>query len=305
MRPTTLFKKLVHDPEILVLPCCHDALSAKILEQAGFQAIAAAGYGLAGSLLGMPDIAVLTGTEMITQYGNICAAVRVPVFVDIDTGFGNVNNVIRAVRGCEKAGVAGLLIEDQTYPKRCGHMAGKGVVAVEEYLPKLRAALWAREDPDLVIMARTDAYAVLGIEEAIHRAHLYAEAGADIVFVEALHHPDEMRRVNTALAQTHTPSMANMIEGGQTPLLSPTELQELGYSVVAYPCGSVFAAAKALQRWAEYLKAHGTTKGYLDNMLNFEDYFELIGARAIREQEKEFLVAGPDAPRGKARSQAA
>ncbi len=297
MRPTTLFKKLIHDPEILVLPCCHDALSAKVLEKAGFQAIAAAGYGLAGSLLGMPDIAVLTGTEMINQYRNICNAVSIPVFVDLDTGFGDVNNVIRAVRDCEQAGAAGLLIEDQTYPKRCGHMAGKKVVSVDEYLPKLRAALWAREDPDFVIMARTDSFAVLGLEEAIHRARSYAETGADMVFVEALHQPAEMRTVNAALAETNTPSMANMIEGGQTPLLSASDLQELGYSVVAYPCGSVFSAVKALQNWAHYLYENGTTNGYLDNMLSFEEYFDFIGARVIREREKEFLAAKLDSPR--------
>ncbi len=290
MKQTTLLKKLIHGPEILVLPCCHDALSAKIIEKAGFQAVAAAGYGLAGSLLGMPDIAVLTGAEMIAQYRNICDAVSLPVFVDIDTGFGDVNNVIRAVKDCEKAGVAGLLLEDQTYPKRCGHMAGKGVIAAQEYLPKLRAALWAREDPDLVIMARTDSYAIFGIEEAIRRARLYAEEGADMVFVEALHRPEEMRAVNRALAETHTPSMANMIEGGQTPLLSAADLKELGYSVVAYPCGSIFVAAKALQSWAAYLQKHGTINGYLDNMLSFEEYFELIGARAIREREKQFLA---------------
>jgi methylisocitrate lyase len=289
MKKTTLFRKLVNDPEILLLPCCHDGLSARVLERTGFKAISAAGYGLAGSLLGMPDIAVLTGSEMIAQYRNICRAVDVPVFVDIDTGFGDVNNVIRAVKDCEKAGVAGLFIEDQTYPKRCGHMAGKNVVSVEEYLPKLRAALWAREDPDFVIMARTDSYALFGIEEAVRRARIYAGAGADMLFVEAVHTPEEMRRVNAALAETNTPSMANMIEGGQTPLMSTSDLQELGYSVAAYPCGSVFTAVKAFQNWARYLKEHGTTKGYLDNMLSFDEYFEFIGARAIREREKQFL----------------
>lgn len=149
MKKTKRFRNLINAPEILQMPCCHDGLSAKVLEQAGFKAISVAGYGLSGSLLGMPDIAVLTGSEMIAQYRNICDAVNLPVFVDIDTGFGDVNNVIRAVRDCEKAGAAGLFIEDQTYPKRCGHMAGKSVVSVEEYLPKLKAALWAREDPDL------------------------------------------------------------------------------------------------------------------------------------------------------------
>ncbi len=270
------------------MPCCHDGVSARILEQAGFKAIAAAGYGLAGSLLGMPDIGVLTASEMITQYRNICDAVNLPVFVDIDTGFGDANNVIRAVKDCEKAGVAGLLIEDQTYPKRCGHMAGKGVVPVEEYLPKLRAALWAREDPDFVILARTDAYAVYGIEEALDRARRYAVAGADMVFVEAVHTVEDMKRVNSLLRELKTPSLANMIEGGKTPFLRAKELQALGYSVVAYPCGSIFTAVKAMQGWARYLKEQGTTEGYLDHMLTFDDYFEFIGAREIRERERQF-----------------
>ena len=290
MKKTTRFKELIHAKEILQLPCCHDALSAKILEQAGFKAIAAAGYGLSGSLLGLPDIGVLTGSEMITQYRNICAAVNVPVFVDIDTGFGDVNNVIRAVKDAEKAGVAGLFIEDQTFPKRCGHMEGKGVVPVEEYLPKLKAALWAREDPDFVIMARTDSYAVRGIEDALDRARHYALAGADIVFVEAVRTIEEMRRVNALLRELKVPSMANMIEGGKTPLLEAKELERLGYSVVAYPCGSVFTMVKALQGWARYLKEHGTSAGYVDHMLPFNEYFEFIGAREIRERERQFAA---------------
>ena len=289
MKKTTIFKNLLHDPEILQLPCCHDGLSAKVLEQAGFKAISTAGYGLAGSLLGMPDISVLMGSEMIAQYRNICDVVNIPIFVDIDTGFGDVNNVIRTVKNCEKAGVAGLFIEDQTYPKRCGHMAGKNVIPVEEYLPKLKAALWAREDLDFVVMARTDAFAVYGIEEALRRAKIYAQTGADMVFVEAVHSVEDMKKVNQTLAESNTPSMANMIEGGQTPLLSAQELQELGYSVVAYPCGSVFTAVKALQGWARNLKEKGSTKDYLDHMLTFDEYFEFIGARAIREREKQFL----------------
>ena len=292
MKKTKSFRNLIHAPDILQMPCCHDGLSAKVLEQAGFKAISAAGYGLAGSLLGMPDIAVLTGSEMITQYRNICDAVDLPVFVDIDTGFGDVNNVIRAVRDCEKAGAAGLFIEDQTYPKRCGHMAGKSVVTVEEYLPKLMAALWAREDPDFVIMARTDSRAVYGIEEAVERAKLYARTGADMVFVEAVDTVEEMRQVNRALAELKTPSMANMIEGGETPFLSTAELQAVGYSVIAYPCGSVFTAVNALQNWAHQLIEHGTTAGFLDHMLTFDEYFEFIGARDIREQEKQFVVKG-------------
>ena len=263
MKKTKRFRDLIHAPEVLQMPCCHDGLSAKVLEQAGFKAIAAAGYGLSGSLLGMPDIGVLTGSEMTTQYKNICDAVDLPVFVDIDTGFGDVNNVIRAVRNCEKAGAAGLFIEDQTYPKRCGHMAGKNVVSVEEYLPKLKAALWAREDPDFVITARTDACAIYGIHEAVERAKLYARAGADMIFVEAVNGIEEMRLVNNALADLKTPSMANMIEGGKTPLMSAKDLQAVGYSVIAYPCGSVFTAVKAMQKWAHHLITQGTTADFL------------------------------------------
>jgi methylisocitrate lyase len=289
MKKTTIFRNLIHAPEILQMPCCHDGLSARVLEQAGFKAIGAAGYGLSGSLLGMPDISVLLGSEMITQYRNICNTVNIPVFVDIDTGFGDVNNVIRTVRDCEKAGVAGLFLEDQTYPKRCGHMGGKNVISVEEYLPKLKAALWAREDPDFIIMARTDAYAIYGIDEAVRRARIYAQTGADMVFVEAVHTAADMKKVNRALAEAKTPSFANMIEGGRTPFLSAQELQELGYGVVAYPCGSAFVAVKALQDWARHLKKHGGTADYLDHMLSFDEYFEFIGARAIREREKQFL----------------
>ena len=289
MKKTTIFRNLIQAAEILQLPCCHDGLSAKVLEQAGFKAIAAAGYGLSGSLLGLPDISLLMGAEMITQYRNLCDAVDLPVLVDIDTGFGDVNNVIRTVKDCEKAGAAALFIEDQTYPKRCGHMAGKSVISVEEYLPKLKAALWAREDPDFVIMARTDAYAVHGLEEAVRRAQIYARTGADMVFVEGVETAADMKTVNQALAALNTPSMVNVIEGGKTPLLSARELQELGYSVVAYACGSVFVAVKALQGWARHLREHGSTAGYLDHMLSFEEYFEFIGARAIREREKQFL----------------
>lgn len=288
MKKTTLFRNLVSTPEILMLPVVHDGLSALAVARAGFPALSVAGYGTAGSVLGLPDIGLISSTEMLTHYANIVARVDLPVMVDIDTGFGDVNNVIRTVRQVERMGAAALFIEDQTYPKRCGHMAGKSVVPVEEYLPKLRAALWAREDPDFVIMARTDAAAVYGIDEAVRRAKLYAEAGADIVFVEAVTTEEDMRAVNAAVP---VPSMANMIEGGRTPFLPAARLQELGYAVAAYPCASVFTAARALTRWAEYLKAHGTTAGFSgpDTMMNFEEYFEFIGAAEIREREKAFF----------------
>jgi len=291
MKMTARFRELVQAPEILMLPVAHDGLSALVIAEAGFPALSVAGYGTAGSQLGMPDIGVLSSTEMLSQYAHIVNRVDIPVMVDIDTGFGDVNNVIHTVRQVERLGAAALFIEDQTYPKRCGHMAGKSVVPVEDYLPKLKAALWARQDPDFVIMARTDAAAVYGIDEAIRRACLYAEAGADMVFVEAVTTVADMRRVNAAVP---VPSMANMIEGGRTPFLSAEELQAVGYAVVAYPCASVFTAVKALRNWASHLKFHGTSAGFAgpDTMIDFEEYFRFIGAAAIREREKLFYPAG-------------
>lgn len=288
MRKTTLFRQLISAPEILQLPCCFDALSAKVLEQAGFRAISAAGYGTAGSILGVPDIGLATATEMIENYRHICNAVDIPVLVDIDTGFGDVNNAIRAVRDCEQAGAAGLFIEDQTFPKRCGHMAGKTVVPIEDYLPKLRAALWARTDPDLVIMARTDAVAVYGVDEGIDRARMYASEGADMVFIEALKTEEDMIKVNKAMKEIGVPVMANMIEGGESPFLTAGELEKIGYSVVAYPCAALYTAVKALQKWARHLKEKGTSEGMWDQMLTFQEYFDLIGAPQIREREAIF-----------------
>lgn len=289
MKKTALFRKLINAPEILMLPVAHDALSALTIDQAGFSAFCVAGYGTSGSVLGAPDIGLISATEMLTHYANIINRVGLPVMVDIDTGFGDINNVIRTVRQVERMGAAALFIEDQTYPKRCGHMGGKSVVPVDEYLPKLKAALWARSDPDFVIMARTDAVAQYGIEEGIRRARLYAQTGADMIFVEAVTTREDMQAVNQALQST--PSMANMIEGGRSPFLSAQELQDLGYAAVAYPCASVFTAVRAMQNWANHLKKHGTTKGFAspETMLDFEEYYRFIGADAIREREKQFF----------------
>ena len=248
------FRELIYSDDIFVMPCCHDGLSAKVFEEAGFEGLSAAGYGLTGSLLGKPDIGLLSGMELVNQYKNIIDAVDIPVFVDIDTGYGDVNNVIRIVKECERIGAAGLFIEDQSWPKRCGHMEGKSVISVEEYLPKLKAALATRENPDFTIMARTDAAAVFGVDEAVRRAEIYAKNGADILFVEALPAKEDMRKVNSVLKDLKTPSMANMIEGGKSPLLPAAELKELGYSAVVYPCSSVYTVVKALRGLAKHLK---------------------------------------------------
>ncbi len=288
MSKQKIFKELVEAEEIFIMPCCHDGLTAKVFEEAGFKAICAAGYGVTGSLLGKPDIGLLSGMELVNQYKNIIDAVDIPVFLDIDTGYGDVNNVIRIVKECERIGAAGLFIEDQVWPKRCGHMQGKDVIYVEEYLPKLKAALFARKNPDFSIMARTDAAAVLGFDEALRRAEIYAKTGADMLFVEAVTSKDEMRKVNTLLGSLKVPSMANMVEGGKTPILPAEELERLGYSIVAYPCSSVYTAVFALRKLATHLKEQGTTLGFEKSMIDFNEYFDFIGATEIRDKERDF-----------------
>lgn len=285
LRKTTLFRKLINDPEILVMPGAHDALTSKVIEKAGFKAVTYGGYSISASLLGKPDIGLLGMKEMADVYRNIVEAVDIPVFADADTGYGDVNNVIRTVREYEKAGVAGLFIEDQVFPKRCGHMEGKDVIPVDDMLAKIRAACSAREDEDLVIMARTDALAVHGLDEAIRRGILYAEAGADLIFVEAVRSRDEMGLVNREIPK---PTLANMIEGGKTPILSTGELEQLGYNVVVYPCSLTYAVTKAAQTCMEVLKTTGTTEGCMSDMLMFDDFFRFIGAEDIRKKEKTF-----------------
>lgn len=286
MKKTSLFRKLVNDPEILVMPGAHDALSARAIQKAGFRALTAGGYSFSASLLGSPDIGLLTMTEMAAQYRNLVNAVDIPVFADGDTGYGDVNNVIRMVREYEKAGVAGLFIEDQVFPKRCGHMEGKAVIPPEDMVAKIKAALYAREDQDLVIMARTDAVAVNGFDDALGRARTYAEAGADLIFIEAVTTEEQMRKANQEIPK---PTLANMIEGGKTPLRTPAELKALGYDVVVFPCSLTYAITKAVQRCLEEIRLHGTTREMLQDMVTFDEFYDFIGARDLREREKSFF----------------
>ncbi len=285
MKKTTRFKELVLDDEILVLPGAYDALSAKIVEQAGFRAVTFGGYGASGSLLAKPDVSLLTMTEMVQQARYVAEAVEIPLFVDGDTGHGNVTNVARTVREFERAGVAGLFIEDQVFPKRCGHMEGKQVIPTEEMIVKIRAAVDARTDGDLTIMARTDALAVYGIDEAIERGNRYAEAGADIVFIEAPPSVEDMRRV---CREVKAPMLANMVEGGKTPILTPGALQEIGYSIVAYPLSTLYAAAYGVRAAMEVLFKTGTTAGYADHMIPFVDFNRLVGLEKVRAAETHY-----------------
>lgn len=282
MKKTTLLKKLILDDEILVMPGAHDALSAKIIEQVGFKAVTMGGYAASASSLAKPDVSLMTLTEYVHIVRNIVEAVDLPLFVDGDTGHGNVTNVQRTVRLFESAGVAGLFIEDQVFPKRCGHMEGKQIIPTDEMVAKIKAAVDARVDNDLVIMARTDAVAVSGLDEAIERSNRYAEAGADLIFVEAPTSKEDMRRCNREIK---APTNAIQIEGGKTPLLTVKELEELGFAVVVYPNITVYATAWMLRELWQGLKKNGTTKHFLDKIISFDEFNTLVGLDKIREKE--------------------
>jgi carboxyvinyl-carboxyphosphonate phosphorylmutase len=288
MRKTTLFKKLVLDEEILVLPGAYDALSAKIIEQAGFKAVTLGGYPASASLLAKPDVSLLTLTEMVDHLRHMVEAVDIPVFGDGDTGHGNVTNVARTIRLFENSGVAGLFIEDQVFPKRCGHMEGKQVILVEEMCAKIKAAVDARMDQDLMIMARTDALAVHGLDAAIERGNRYKEAGADIIFVEAPPSVEDMRRV---CREIKAPMLANMVEGGKTPIITTKELQDIGYSVATFPLSTLYAAAHGVRSAMETLFKTGSTSGYMDKMLNFTDFNNLVGLEKLRAKEAHYCKA--------------
>jgi methylisocitrate lyase len=282
MRRTSRLKQLIAAPAIVVMPGVHDALGVRLAEAAGFDAITAGGYGATATLLGRPDSSQLSLTELSEMYSRLCDATDLPLLADADTGFGNVTNVARTVRLYEKAGVAGLFIEDQVFPKRCGHMAGKAVVPAAEWLAKIRAALDARQDPDLVIMARTDALAVNGIDDAIARAQMAREAGADILFVEAPTDVGQMRRI---CAEIPGPCLANNVETGLSPLLTAAELQAIGYAAVVFPVAATYAVALTLRELFATMRQTGTTAGFLPRMLAFDDFNALVGLPAQRERE--------------------
>jgi methylisocitrate lyase len=286
MRVTTRFKKLIQDDDFLILPGVHDALSGRIAEAEGFDAVTMGGFATTGTLLGQPDSSQLGAQEMADHYARVCDAISIPVFVDGDTGFGNVTNVARTIRQFERAGVGGLFIEDQVFPKRCGHTPGKQVVPLEDMLGKLKAALDARHDPDLVIMGRTDALAVHGIDEAIDRANAFVEAGCDLIFVEAPRNAEDMARI---CREVPAPQLANMVDFGDSPELTAAELSALGYATAVWPVSSIFAVAYAVRELMQKLRQDGTTKTAQDRMLTFDDYTNLVGLPELRSQEQHYL----------------
>lgn len=286
MKKTTVLRGLLAGDSFVVAPGAHDALTARIIEKTGFPVVYMTGYGQAASHLGRPDVGLMTMTEMVTRAANIVESVDVPVIADADTGFGNAVNVMRTIREYEKAGVAAIQLEDQVAPKKCGHMTGRQVVPKEEMVGKIKAAVDARRDKDLVIIARTDARTVHGINEAIERAKAYEEAGADLLFVESPESKDEMKLITSSF---RVPVLANMVEGGRTPVLTNQELQDIGFDIVIYPTASTYTVSLAVTRLMQNLMKTGTTEGMLDEMIKFNEFNELVGLPKIREIERIYV----------------
>jgi 2-methylisocitrate lyase-like PEP mutase family enzyme len=258
----------------IIMPGVYDALSAKIAARSGFEVIFITGYSLSATLLGEPDFGLLTQTEVIAAAQRICSVVETPVIVDADTGYGNAINVIRTVRDLIGAGAAGMFLEDQIWPKRCGHMKGKQVIPLDEQLKKLKAAVEARQNRDFFIVARTDSRQALGLNAAIERGIAFKEAGADAVFIEAPESKDEMKEISK---QVPGPLVANMLERGVTPLMGPKELKELGVDLVVWPLAPLYSVAKSLTEVYTTLRRDGSTLAILDRLMPFDEFNRIVG----------------------------
>ena len=287
-RPTTTLRRLLQGPEILLVPGVADGINARLAAKEGFKAIYMTGAGTTAARLGMPDVGLLTMTEMADNAQRIAEASGLPLIADADTGYGGVVNVRRTVRAYERAGVAALHIEDQGWPKRCGHLSGKTVIPVEEMVAKIRAAVDARQDPDFQIIARTDAVAVEGYEAAIERARRYEEAGADILFIEALSDMEHLRAVPKLF---RAPLLYNMASSGKTPFLPAAEMQELGFRLCIYPNFVVLAAIPAVRRMLRTLKEQGTPVPMLDEIASFREFFDLMGMEEVQALEAQYAVS--------------
>jgi 2-methylisocitrate lyase-like PEP mutase family enzyme len=285
--PRGRLRELLVPGRPVLAPGAYDALSARLVEQAGFDVVYMTGFGTTASLIGRPDVGLLSGTEMVDNARRISSAVGVPVVADADTGYGNAINVVRTVQLYEQAGVAGLHLEDQVMPKKCGHMSGKAVIGTEEMAGKIRAAVAARRDPDLLLIARTDAAAVHGVDAAIERARVFADAGADALFVEAPTSEAEIEKVATELAGV-APLVFNWAEGGRTPPIPLQRIAELGFAMVIYPIGTLLAATAGVRALLETLRADGTPAAAMPSLPTFAGFTDLIGLPEVQELEQRF-----------------
>jgi 2-methylisocitrate lyase-like PEP mutase family enzyme len=280
-------KKRLEQPEVLLAPGVYDALSALMAEQAGFEALYLSGASIAYTLLGRSDIGLTTVSEVINTLSHITDRVKVPLIVDADTGFGNALNTQRTVRDLERAGASMIQLEDQTFPKRCGHLDGKAVVPIQEMEGKLRAALDSRHSSNTLILARTDALAIEGFEAALERAERYLECGVDALFIEAVRTPEQMDIACKQFA-SRIPLLANMVEGGKTPVQSARELGKRGYKIVIFPGGTARAVAHTLQGYYASLNEHQTTLPWQNQMLDFDGLNAVIGTPALLAQGKQY-----------------
>lgn len=286
----TLRDLLTRD-RILLAPGAYDALTARLIEASGFEAVYLSGAGVSYSTLAKPDVGLITQTEMVERLAQLAAAVTIPIIADGDTGYGNAINVTRTVQLYERAGAAAIQLEDQDFPKRCGHLGGKTLIPAAEMVGRLRAARHARTSGNFLIIARTDARSVQGLAAAVERGRRYVEAGADMLFVESPESEDELRQIADAFPGV--PLVANMVEGGKTPLLTAAKLHAVGYALVIFPNSLTRRLAHAALSFLAELRASGTTRGMLDQMMLFGDLNRLLGLEDVHTLEREFLPA-PD-----------
>ncbi len=281
-------RKLLKKKGPLVIPGVYDAIGAKIAEKVGFDAMFQTGYGTSATLFGMPDYGFIGATETVDNARRICSAVSVPVIVDVDTGYGNALSVWKLVKELESAGASGIFLEDQRWPKRCGHMQGKEVVSYVEYQEKLKAAIDARRSKDFIIVARTDARATAGLDEAIERSRQNKKIGADVIFVEAPKTISEMKKIGKSI---NAPLVANMIEGGATPLSSASDLYRMGYKIILYPLSILFANSYATMSILTELKKSGNTKKFQNKLVRFDQFNEIVELPKFRKLEKRYGVS--------------
>ncbi|MFB5607535.1 MAG: oxaloacetate decarboxylase [Candidatus Nitrosomaritimum yanchengensis] len=281
-------KNILKSKKPLVIPGVYDAIGAKIAEKVGFEAMFQTGYGTSATLFGMPDYGFIGATETVDNARRICRAVSVPVIVDSDTGYGNALSVWKLVQELESAGASGIFLEDQKWPKRCGHMQGKEVISQEEYTEKLGAAIDARQNKDFIIVARTDARATEGLDSAIERGIQNKKTGADAVFIEAPRSIDEMKQIGKSIK---APLVANMIEGGATPISSVDTLHKMGFNIILYPLSVLFANTFATMNILKELKKNGTTTKLKQKVVNFDQFNDLVELPKFRKLEKKYEVS--------------
>jgi 2-methylisocitrate lyase-like PEP mutase family enzyme len=281
-----VFKQFLKRDKLLVAPGCFDGLSARLVEEAGFEAAYLSGGAVARSM-GLPDIGLVTMSEVIERAAQVVSAVKIPVIADADTGYGNAINLVRTVREYERVGVAAIHIEDQITPKRCGHLDGKEVISLPEMIKKLEAALASRADPDFCIIARTDARGVHGLDDAISRARAFAQLGVDAVFVEAPQSESELEQIPRALP--NIPLLVNVFKGGKTPMLPVERLEKIGYRIAIYPSETQRAGIHAMRQALSLLKREGTTEAMDEALTTFKERDTIVGLNDWQELERKFL----------------